>query len=54
MGWIGDRSKELDRRTMKVEKLIACLLAEIRTNQAKAEGNQTKADGNVKEIKEVI
>jgi hypothetical protein len=31
-GWIGDRSKKLYRHTVEMEQMMACLLAEIKTN----------------------
>jgi hypothetical protein len=35
---------------MEVEQMMECLLAEIRTNQAKTDAKQAKMDANLKEI----
>jgi hypothetical protein len=49
-GWMGDRSKKLYCHTTKIEQMIACLLAEIRTIQEHLEEemrtNQDKVDAN--------
>jgi transcription termination factor NusB len=52
-GWIGDLSKKLYCHIMEMEQMMACLLAEIRTNQEKTDANEAKMDASLKEMKTV-
>jgi hypothetical protein len=46
--WIGDCSKKLYINTMEMEQMMACLLTEMKTNQAKtrhqSKGNEVRND----------
>jgi hypothetical protein len=51
-GWIGHCIGSLNHHTVEVEQMMACLLAEVRTNREKLAVSEAKPDASLREVRE--